>query len=59
MWVLFGLNSSEFLELHNETCVTLANLPRSIIKNRIENWMFPNLVMIIGSACLLISQLNA
>ena len=41
--------------LHNKTRVALTNLGWNICKNRIKNWMFPDLVMISGSVCLLVS----
>jgi hypothetical protein len=43
------------LELHNEKCVALANLRLNICKNRIENRICFDLVMMIKSACLLVS----
>ena len=47
--------SSNFyqLYLHYKTCVVLANLPRNICKNRIENWTFVDLVILIGMHVLL------
>ena len=59
MWVLFGLffMFSNFyrLDFHDETCIALANLQESIIKNWIQNETFLNFVdKVIGSACLLI-----
>ena len=44
-----------WLYLHNKTCVALAILWWSISQTWIENWISPDLVMVIGSACLLIS----
>jgi hypothetical protein len=46
------------LDLHNKTRVALANLRRNIHKNHIKKQMSPNLVMNMGSVCLLISQLD-
>ena len=58
MWVLFGsfFMFSNFYELdsHNNICVAPTNLRWNICKNRIENRSSPYLVMVIGSACLLI-----
>ena len=45
------------LELHNKAHVALANLQWIMCKNRIENRTSLALVMVIGSACLLFSQL--
>ena len=41
-----------WLDLHNETCVGLANLRWNFSKNWIENWTLSDLVMVVGSACL-------
>ena len=58
MWVLFGsfFKFSNFYKLdsHNNICVAPTNLRWNIFKNRIENRSSPYLVMVIGSACLLI-----
>lgn len=59
--VLFGsflMFSTSMIKLTHKTCVSLVILQWSIIKNRIENRTSPYFVMIIGSACLLISYLN-
>ena len=62
MWVLFGSNFmfSNFyqLYLHNKTCIALANLQWNIYKNWIENWTNLDVVMVSGSACSLISELD-
>jgi hypothetical protein len=63
MWVLFGSSFCTFsnfyqLDSHNKTRVAFANLRYNTYKNWIENRTFPKLVMIIGSACLLISKLK-
>ena len=62
MWVLFGLFLMFFnfygLDSHNKSCVALATLRCNICKNRNENRTSLKWVMIIGSACLLISSLN-
>ena len=48
------------LELCNETCVAVANLPWwSISNNQIENWTSPDLVVVMGSAHLWIPKLNS
>ena len=59
MWVLFGpfvmfFNFYE-VDLHNKTRVALANLQWNLYQKQIENWTSHDLVMVIGSACLLIS----
>ena len=59
MCMLFGsfFMFSNFyqLYLHNITRVALANLPCTLCKTQIENRISLDLVMVIGSACLLIS----
>ena len=55
--VLFG----SFLMLrdfHDETCVALANLPRSINYTWSKNETVLDVVMVIECACLLIPSLN-
>ena len=56
-FIQFFFKFSNFyqLDLHNKTCVALANLRWSIIKNCIETWTSPHLVKVIKSACLLAS----
>ena len=55
MWVLCGPFSmfSNFyrLDLHNTSCIVLANLRRRICKKQIGNWTSHALVMVMGSAC--------
>ena len=46
------------LDVHNKTRVAIANLRRKLCKNRIENHTSPSLVIVIRSACLLVSLLN-
>ena len=47
--------TSTDLDSHNKTRVALANLQGNICNHRVDNHNFPALVMVIGSACLLIS----
>ena len=46
------------LDLRNKACVALANLRWIINENHIENWSALDLVIIMGSACLSIPNLN-
>ena len=59
MCLLFGkffvFSNFYQLDIHNKICVALANLQRNICKNRIENRMPPNLILIVKSVGLLIS----
>ena len=60
VWMLFGLffmfSNFYWFTLHNQTCVALANLRWSMTKDWIENQTSLNLVMVIGSAYLLIPK---
>ena len=57
MWVLFGsfyiVSNFYWLYLHNKTRVALADLQWNVHKFRIQDRISPDLVMVIGSACLL------
>jgi hypothetical protein len=47
------------LDLHNETCVVLASLQGIISKSRLTSRTSLDIVLVIGSTCLLIPTLNA
>ena len=57
--MLFGFFSMFFnsyrLDLHNKTRVALAIYGETFAKNRIKIWTPVSLVMVVGSACLLVS----
>jgi hypothetical protein len=59
MWVSFGrffvFSNFYSLSSHNKTRVASTNLQRNICRNRIESWTSFDLVMVIRSACLLVS----
>ena len=62
MWVLLGsfFMFSNFYQFysHLKNHIASSNLRWNVCKNRIENRIFLDLVMVIGSACLLISKLD-
>ena len=60
--MLFGLFSmfSNFyrLDLHNKIHVAFSKFMMELLQNQIENWTSLDLVMVIGSACLLVFVLG-
>ena len=60
--MLFGLFSmfSNFyrLDLYNKIHVAFSKFMMELLQNQIENWTSLDLVMVIGSACLLVFVLG-
>ena len=61
IWLVFSFSLSSIDQIYVfKTSIVLhqQNYGETIIKNQIQTWIFPDLVMVSGSACLLIPYLN-